>query len=96
MEVTVRSDGVTVVNDAYNANPDSMRAALEADRMAHLQVTDESFKKEIEVVKEERRLRTDDKARSLVIEQAISAYEAARELAPGSLPPILRLSLIHI
>jgi UDP-N-acetylmuramoyl-tripeptide--D-alanyl-D-alanine ligase len=28
MEVTERSDGVTVVNDAYNANPDSMRAAL--------------------------------------------------------------------
>ena len=30
MEVTERSDGVTVVNDAYNANPDSMRAALRA------------------------------------------------------------------
>ena len=30
MEVTERSDGVTVVNDAYNANPDSVRAALEA------------------------------------------------------------------
>ncbi len=30
MEVTERSDGVTVVNDAYNANPASMRAALEA------------------------------------------------------------------
>ncbi|HET7761428.1 MAG TPA: UDP-N-acetylmuramoyl-tripeptide--D-alanyl-D-alanine ligase [Phycicoccus sp.] len=28
MEVTERPDGVTVVNDAYNANPDSMRAAL--------------------------------------------------------------------
>lgn len=30
MEVTERPDGVTIVNDAYNANPDSMRAALKA------------------------------------------------------------------
>ncbi|QSR26097.1 UDP-N-acetylmuramoyl-tripeptide--D-alanyl-D-alanine ligase [Nocardioides aromaticivorans] len=30
MEVTERSDGMVVVNDAYNANPDSMTAALEA------------------------------------------------------------------
>ncbi|MDT7579629.1 MAG: UDP-N-acetylmuramoyl-tripeptide--D-alanyl-D-alanine ligase [Pseudonocardiales bacterium] len=30
MEVTERADGVTVVNDAYNANPESMRAALQA------------------------------------------------------------------
>ena len=30
MEVTDRADGVTVVNDAYNANPESMQAALEA------------------------------------------------------------------
>lgn len=28
MEVVERPDGVTVVNDAYNANPESMRAAL--------------------------------------------------------------------
>jgi len=30
MEVTDRPDGVTVVNDAYNANPESMRAAVQA------------------------------------------------------------------
>jgi UDP-N-acetylmuramoyl-tripeptide--D-alanyl-D-alanine ligase len=32
MEVSERADGVTVVNDAYNANPDSMAAALHALR----------------------------------------------------------------
>ncbi len=30
MELHTRSDGLLVVNDAYNANPDSMRAALDA------------------------------------------------------------------
>src|SRR4051794_8326919 len=29
MEVTERADGVLVINDAYNANPESVRAALE-------------------------------------------------------------------
>lgn len=34
MEVRQRADGVTVINDAYNANPESVRAAIEA--LAHL------------------------------------------------------------
>jgi UDP-N-acetylmuramoyl-tripeptide--D-alanyl-D-alanine ligase len=30
MELTERPDGVTIINDAFNANPDSTRAALKA------------------------------------------------------------------
>ena len=30
MELTERADGLLVLNDAYNANPASMRAALDA------------------------------------------------------------------
>ncbi|MFI8194520.1 UDP-N-acetylmuramoyl-tripeptide--D-alanyl-D-alanine ligase [Streptomyces sp. NPDC085946] len=30
METRTRADGVTIVNDAYNANPDSMRSSLDA------------------------------------------------------------------
>lgn len=41
---------------------------LEADRMANLQLTEEEFAKEIKVVMEERRWRTDDKPQSQVNE----------------------------
>jgi UDP-N-acetylmuramoyl-tripeptide--D-alanyl-D-alanine ligase len=34
MDVRERADGVLVINDAYNANPDSVRAGLEA--LAHI------------------------------------------------------------
>ena len=39
---------------------------LEADRFAHNQWADDEFKKELEVVKEERRLRTEDSPRALM------------------------------
>jgi zinc protease len=42
---------------------------LEADRFANMQWPDDEFRKEIEVVKEERRLRTDDNPRALLYEQ---------------------------
>jgi zinc protease len=50
---------------------------LEADRMVNLNLTDDEFAKEIKVVMEERRLRTDDKAHALLYEQLLAtAYTA--------------------
>ncbi len=45
---------------------------LEADRMANLTLSGEEFAKEIKVVMEERRYRTDDRPRSLVYEQLMA------------------------
>ncbi len=45
---------------------------LEADRFAHNQWSDEAFRKELEVVKEERRLRTEDNPRAL-LQEALDA-----------------------
>jgi zinc protease len=58
---------------------------LEADRMANLRLTAEEFAKEIQVVMEERRWRTDDKPQSLVGEQFMSA---ALQAHPYSRPVI--------
>ena len=46
--------------------------ALEADRMQHLVLTDDDFRRELAVVQEERRLRTDDQPRALVHEQLLA------------------------
>lgn len=49
---------------------------LEADRMANLVISDELFAKELQVVMEERRLRTDDQAQSVVYERLMAtAYQ---------------------
>jgi zinc protease len=51
---------------------------LEADRFAHNQWPDDEFKRELEVVKEERRLRTEDNPRSQLYEQlSAAAYQAS-------------------
>jgi zinc protease len=46
---------------------------LESDRFAHNQWPDDEFKREIEVVKEERRMRTEDQPRALLGEQQNAA-----------------------
>jgi zinc protease len=46
--------------------------ALEADRMVHLKLDAGEFAKEIRVVMEERRMRTDDRARGVLFEQLMA------------------------
>lgn len=46
---------------------------LEADRMRNLVLTEEEFSKEIRVVMEERRLRTDDQPRALLYEKMVAS-----------------------
>jgi zinc protease len=51
---------------------------LESDRFAHNQWADDEFKRELEVVKEERRTRTEDNPRGLLYEQLSAvAYQAS-------------------
>jgi zinc protease len=51
---------------------------LEADRMRNLKLVPKEFSKEVEVVKEERRMRTEDKPTALTYEQFMAgAYEAS-------------------
>lgn len=49
-----------------------MAMELESDRMSNLLLTEEEFSKEIQVVMEERRLRTDDQPHSLLYEKMIA------------------------
>lgn len=59
--------------------------ALEADRMVNLQISESEFLKEIQVVMEERRLRTDDQPQAIVHERL---YAAAFENTPYRNPII--------
>ncbi|MBX3591723.1 MAG: insulinase family protein [Burkholderiaceae bacterium] len=61
--------------------PDVMK--LEADRMSNLAFAREDFDKEIKVVMEERRLRTEDRAQALVYEQLMAtAFTASPYRVP--------------
>ncbi len=55
----------------------STSLALEADRMQHLLLDPEEFKKEMKVVQEERRLRTDDNPQALTLERFLAAAHLA-------------------
>ncbi len=68
------SDDYTAYYQVLASNRLAVALELEADRLASLKLPADEFAREIEVIKEERRLRTDDKPSSL-------AYERFKALA---------------
>lgn len=66
-------DDVTVFYETFPSNVLARVMWLEADRMGGLQITQEHFESEREVVKEERRLRVDNRPYGRVIEDLYAA-----------------------
>ncbi len=75
----------TVYHEQLHKSQLSLALQLEADRMANLLLSEEQFAREIKVVMEERRLRTDDQPKSLVYEAFMAA---AYEVHPYRTPVI--------
>ena len=72
------ADDVTVYYQQLAKDRLPVALELEADRMATLKIPTDEFAKEIEVIKEERRLRTDDNPNALAYERFKSlAYPAS-------------------
>lgn len=72
------ADDVTVYYQVLAKDRLPVALELEADRMATLKIPADEFTKEIEVIKEERRLRTDDNPNALAYERFKSlAYPAS-------------------
>jgi zinc protease len=63
------SDDYTVYFQTFSADKLAISFELEADRMQHLLLDPDAFSKEIQVVMEERRMRTDDDPQSLASER---------------------------
>jgi zinc protease len=67
----------TAYYQMMEANKLPISLELESDRMRNLQLKQEEFVKELEVVKEERRLRTEDSPQSLTFERFLAAANVA-------------------
>ncbi len=67
------SRDVTVYHQTLQASRLALALELEADRMVNLILSPEAFAKEIQVVREERRLRTEDNPQALLFEALMAA-----------------------
>lgn len=88
MQVFVAANGITVVNDAYNANPTSMRAAVDAladmrARVARVAVLGDMA--ELGSLSELAHFRIGEAVARSGIEQLVTVGERARRIAEGAL-----------
>ena len=67
----------TAYYEEMSADKLALTFELEADRMLGLQMDEQAFKNEMQVIKEERRMRTDDKPRSVTYERFMAAANIA-------------------
>ncbi len=77
------NEDYTVYFEQLQKNRLALAFKLEADRMHNLLLNDASFRKENQVVREERRMRTEDQPEALVYEQLMATtFEATPERRP--------------
>lgn len=79
------TDDYTAYYQVYTADKLALALELEADRMQNLVLKPEDFAKEIQVVMEERRMRTDDNPQALAIERFMTL---AWLTSPGRIPTV--------
>lgn len=88
MAQTMRSDGVLIINDTYNANPESMGAALRA--VSHLRTSERRIvavlgeMRELGEESEERHREVGELAAQLGFDLVVAVGEAATEVAVGA------------
>jgi UDP-N-acetylmuramoyl-tripeptide--D-alanyl-D-alanine ligase len=85
MEVHERADGLVVVNDAYNANPDSMRSALETlarmgERAGRRTIAVLGEMRELGVSSEEEHRAVGALAQRLAIDEVVVVGDGARAI----------------
>jgi UDP-N-acetylmuramoyl-tripeptide--D-alanyl-D-alanine ligase len=98
MQVFVSASGVTVINDAYNANPTSMRAAV--DTLASMLTSGRRIAvlgdmAELGSLTELAHFRIGEQVARLGIDELVAVGPRARRIADGALAEGMRAAVVH-
>jgi UDP-N-acetylmuramoyl-tripeptide--D-alanyl-D-alanine ligase len=98
MQVFVAANGITVVNDAYNANPTSMRAAVDAladMRSAGVRVAALGDMAELGSLTELAHFRIGEAVARSGVERLVTVGERARRIAEGAIAEGMPASVVR-